>query len=229
MKIGKLLIFTALLLNNSLCWSEGTNFKPAKFKKNIKGLEKKIKYPDDPYYGKTVIRVAAESHPGGYLWPIFFYRDSAQDQAFIPYEESVKKIIRLLKVTTPKVNGRRNKVWFNFSVIFDNSDGKKEVRIVPNFLYNENKYGENYSDPQRIITKRSFPSECGVGNTLWMASTIDQNGKALDSRVIEGEGSRECREQLKKLMLASDYMPARHEGNFVPATYIEAFWYHDDD
>lgn len=169
-----------------------------------------------------IIRCGATISRRGRAWPVI-YTNPEQAAVFAPYENEVRKVMNKLRAIPARANDRNVEVWSNFSVIFDNMHGTKQVRIVPNLQYDVKRYGEQYLDPQRIVD-RMFPSACIRQRPVWTLSRTNAEGAALTVSITAGNAAKNCERALTNLLLESTYIPAQHDGKAVEGTYVEA-WY----
>lgn len=196
--------------------------EPARFE-NAAELAQLIAFPDTAKTGDIVIiRCGSSVTREGGISPVV-YSNPAHAPVFKPYEDEARKVMGRLRVLPARVNNRAVPVWFNFSIIFDSSDGKKQVKIVPNLQYDVKRYGEEYVDPQRIA-HRWFPAACARRPPVWTLSRTDADGTAQSAALISGSTAKSCERALIKLLLESKFIPAQHGGTAVAGTYVET-WY----
>ncbi len=213
----------------SLCFANDDAIFPAKFFENGEEILSKIDFPEDNFKGTVIIRAAAEVSKRGTATTLVFYVDLQNRDVFKPYENAIRRALgRRLKVDPAIVNGENKRVWFNFSVVFENIQGLKSISIHQNLLYNTDRYGRDYIDPQRYDFE-PFPNACGRKNfrektMVWVAANIDEHGNPTASRIVAGEASENCKRKLIELLLNSSFIPALHGDNFVGATYVEAWF-----
>ena len=228
LKFGIGIIFFGFLVS-SICLARGDEIKPAKFYEDGKDFLSKIDFPEKSFEGTVVVRGAADISKGGLSTALVFYTDTKNRDIFKPYEDAIRKAFGpRIKVLPATVNGKRKRVWINFSVVFEKNQEQNSINIYQNLLYNTNSYGNNYIDPQRFVLGR-FPDACrknryGEGSMVWLAANIDENGIPSNSRIVTGEASGGCKRKLIELLSKSSFIPAQYEGKFVSATYVEVWF-----
>ncbi|GAB1266629.1 hypothetical protein [Aurantivibrio infirmus] len=225
-KIG-IVIYSLAIAN--LIFANENAVSPARFFENGEELLSKMDFPEDSFDGTVIVRGAADISRGGRSTTLVFYSDSNNRGIFKPYENAIRKAFgRRLKVAPAIVNGKKKRVWFNFSVVFENNQGSKSISIHQNLLYNTDSYGRNYIDPQRYDFE-PFPDNCRRKSfrepaMVWAAANIDEYGNPTAPRIVAGEASDSCKRTLIELLLNSSFIPAMHGDKFVSANYVEAWF-----
>lgn len=227
--LAKVSIVIYSLIIANLSFAEDNSVSPARFFENGKELLSKMEFPKDNFNGTVIIRGAAKISKGGKPTILVFYTDSENIELFKPYINAISKAFGpRIKVAPAIVNGKKRRVWFNFSVVFESSQGKETISVHENLLYNMDSYGRNYIDPQRYNFK-PFPRDCrsntfGGPSTVWAAANIDEYGNPTAPRIFAGEASARCKKELIKLLSKGSFIPAQYEDKFVSATYVEAWF-----
>jgi len=169
----------------SLSFANGTyanELVSASFYNHAIELEKIIELPDYELEGTVIIRCAARIPKTGYSSNYNVYTDQSQKKLYGPYEKAIRKALKHLRLHPAKVNGVREKVCFNFSVVFESHGDNKKINIYPSHLYDTNNYDQSYLGPQRVISHK-LPITCQSGSYIkgpkvWMVADIDTDGNA---------------------------------------------------
>lgn len=128
--------------------------EPARFA-NADEVAASIKFPETAKAGEVVIvRCGTQASRNGATDPVV-YAAATNADALAPYEEQARKFLHRLRVAPARVNDRAVDVWLSFAVIFDDRNGAKQVRLVPNLQYDAQRYGEEYFDPQRVTREKT--------------------------------------------------------------------------
>jgi len=213
---------TALVLWATFSTAHERAVEPARLE-NAAEVAALISFPETAKHGDVVIiRCGTSVSRRGDILPVV-YTNSEDATIFKPYEDEAEKALDKLRVLPARRDGLRVAVWLNFSIVFDNTQGMRQVKIVPNLQYDVKRYGEQYLDPQRIA-HRTFPRECSKRPPVWTLAKTDAKGDALSASLIQGAAGKRCERALIELLLSSTFIPAQHDGKAVDGTYVEA-WY----
>lgn len=155
------------------------------------------------------------------------------------YEPYVRAIERLRAVSNVKIepavfDGKRVRVLFLFSVHFTRVGEHEEITVFPNHGVNFESLGLNYSSPQPILEwwERLPPGRPGQICTekttaLWIASTINNEGRVLNSTPVFEPEEEPCAQLYIERLKDIPHIPAFTEAGPVQAVlrrnYVHVF------
>ena len=196
----------------------------------------KIVFPEKSVEGTVIVRASLRVRRNGNPGNLTTYSDVSAATHLAHYEQAIfdayqtsgrsriRRFSRGLKFSPAVYRGRPRSIWFNLSIVFTKNGDSESINVYPNLLFDSDKYGTAYTDPQRI-TDSPFPGACrGNKKGVWVAAEVDSAGNPRNARILNDQGSNKCQSRLKEIMLESEFIPARHEQQFVDATYVEPWW-----
>ena len=199
---------------------------PASFADTLNDMSSQIEFPEVEFEGEIIIRCAVRVSRTGNASSLYIYASPVEREIFTQFESTVFEALDDNIEFVPAIyKGRNVGVWFSFSVMFARNGDSESVSIHPNYLYNSEAYGPFYSGPQRVMRTSFFPSACRRSQArIWVAAEIDSRGHPSNVRVVAGNGNNVCMEDLIEGLQESEFIPARNQGQFVDATYAEAWF-----
>lgn len=214
------LVLIICLANSS--HSSGAADRPGGFREDRRSLESYIEYPEGLPAGNYVLFCAGDLLENGRLRSVTCHSGTSQHEKLMRAIRRIAERAENMRLSPAQLDGKRARVWFNFSVLFAESG---LVKVVPNHLLNATQYGFNYTSAQRGTRGHPFPS-CGRTTLLIGRVEIDADGTARNANVAisdEVESDR-CHESVRRVLEESRYIPAMADGKFVPSTYEEIFF-----
>lgn len=200
----------------------GDVYSPAGFGKDGGLFQSRIKFPEWGDDINLMVHCDASVLKSGKLKDNYCF---LKDEKYKPFEKSINRAARNLNISAAMVNGERESIWFQYFVVFYKKGNEEMIMVQPNHALEVNKYGREYSSPQRYKDNvKSFFTKCGRKTNIWVKAIIDEQGRAKNIEVIGGEGHRGCKKDIKNKFSLGYFIPARSKGKFVSARYIESFF-----
>ena len=149
------------------------------------------------------------------------------DRSTSAFEEAFKALIPRLRVSSARLDGRRETVRIPYSVEFIKRGDDERVRVYENHGAEVARYGRQYTAPQRVLSSVERVSRACVtsepDNLVWVRANVTADGKPEGVRVVT-DTSEACRETIEALFAQSSYIPAHYQGKPVAAEVLEPFF-----
>ncbi len=226
--------FIQLFLLVALCdWFapaslHASELTPAMFKTGKQSLDAKIKMPKSMPDGRHLFFCEGYASRYGHLRLGACHGTDMPEDVESMGRRAIARSVRRIRITPATVDGLKENVWFNFSVLFRKDTEQQRVRVLHNHLLNVTTLGLDYVAPQRILKPSNlrFPVECGTRILMLTEALVDVTGKALAAEVVDSKESESlfCTSKTVALLLNSNYIPAILDGEAHQATYKEVFF-----
>ncbi|NKB39312.1 MAG: hypothetical protein GKR93_19445, partial [Gammaproteobacteria bacterium] len=201
-----ILLFSLLcLLSNT--YGE-TAFVPARFTDDPKSLQNKIKFPDIENDIKIKIFCDTSLSRKGNFRLNFCFGD--ENDTVKKFEIAVHRATRGARIQAASVNGKTETIWFQYSVLFVKKGKEETIRAYPNHGWEVDKYGQDYSSPQRYIrTARTTFKGCHPLLKVWLKTTVDKYGVPKSVEIDDKINSSVKGEQVVRVMEQLNQCDAR--------------------
>lgn len=198
-------------------------FESANFKQSKSSLQNRIKFPKSiaKLDGDitVVVRCDAFIKRNGKINSNFCYQETG---LYYPYVMAINRGVKRAVMNPGKVNGTSRKVYFQYYVVFMKKSGILSVDVLPNSGLEVEKYGFDYTSPQRYKEGRgNFGAGCGYGQKITVNAVIDEKGVPESVFAVGDNVGEKCKELLEKTFLQQKYIPAMNEGKAFKAFYSE--------
>lgn len=199
---------------------EVSGFKPAMFHDGGRSLQNRIAFPlGNEDIAVTISCEALVSEWGRFLENSCFLQDDALDT----YVGAIRKAVGHTRITPAYIDGRRSRIWFQYTVEFVRSDGQTVIRAYEHHGRSIDRLGSDYTAPQRYDDPRYAHCAEFVGGSVWVSTTVDVAGLPRNAEVLTDGVSGNCRHALRRFIEQSRYVPAFHGGYPVEAISVEVF------
>lgn len=224
--MNKALIISLLFLPQ-VCIADKSDpvkpFEPVTLKNSKMALQELIKYPEQLLKSNedknVVIRCDAFIEHSGKFSSNFCYQEG---ELHYPYVTAINRAARHAVVNPGRVNGTARKVYFQYYVVFIKKGSKTSVEVFGNSGLQVEKYGLDYSSPQRYKEgPGNFGSTCGFGSKVTVNAVISELGEVKAVDVVGGDAESRCVQYLKDSFFEQKYIPAFVNGKAVSAYYSE--------
>jgi len=214
-----LLIISFLFVSSGCC--EEYKFEPARLKTDFDAFDG-IEIPAVGSGKEVRIYCFSGVTKKGKFNPVFCRSDTSGVDEFL---SAVTAAARRFSAYPARVGGRRKKVLFSFTLVAKPSGDNSGISIFSHAFMNYKEYGDDYVAPQAYRYPNLSWSGCDFEVMAWVEVSIDENGVATGSRLINGSGSDYwCFERLKNIALNTKYIPAFFQGKSVPSKYVIPFF-----
>ena len=205
-----------------------TTFEPASFKDSKRSLQNRIKFPRSIAKSKQdasyVFRCDALVTRQGRIKQNFC--PNGADEGY-PYVKMINRAAKASKINPAKVDGTARNAWLQYYVVFMKKGKETSVEVIPNSGLQVDKYGLDYSSPQRYKEgSGTFGAGCGRKNRITVNAVIDEYGVPKEVTALSDNAGPKCLEYLKKTFMEQRYIPAMVNGKAVQAYYSEEIFGH---
>lgn len=218
---------------------------PARFVDGDRSLRNMISFPDVPGDVLVIVYCVATIDRTGFMRDNTCFESENVDDVF---REAITKVARSSEVTPALISDEplRTDLWYR--VAFVQRGGQNAIGVFPNWGHNTAEYGNDYEGPQRA-TRSRYPSACRTPDdkgdtyqtnalakresysfTALSSVTIGIDGKARSDVEVDAtdfRGLKRCVDRITDILEGADYIPARHDGEPVEATYMETWGNYD--
>ena len=226
MRTFRLVIFLAVMIVASDAWAEEATPTLAKFAVGANFPQNHIKFPDVNGDVSVAAYCYARILGGGDIQRNICFESSSMDQKF---NDAVEAGMKDAKVTAASVNGKKYAVGLYYRVVFIRQEGKSFIGVYPNWGNDVDKYGIEYSAPQRYSTALR-PAIC---TDVWSRFRAFATMRIGIDGAVKGDVSMElsalnidderCADSIEDLHKSLEYIPGEYEGDPVDATYVEGW------
>jgi len=197
-----------------------TNMTPANFTDSARSLQNRIQFPKLNDDLAVTVTCAARLDGLGEFVNNYCWRTGDIDYGFI---NVINRAARDAKISPAKVDGVSASVWFQYSVDFRKAGDNEMVSIYPNWGFNRDFYGTEYTAPQLY---RAVPDSmnCNINQSFTVSMYIDADASIHDPEVINGEPTETCRNQFLIWVENAKFIPGHNKGEPVPTRYVD-LWF----
>lgn len=220
-----LIFFTAFLFATQATDAEDQNtvFEPVSLTSSKLSLEKLIKFPKKHLKSKqdiaVVVRCDAFVKRNGKISSNLCYEEG---KAHYPFITAINRAAKKATLKPGKVNGTSRLVYFQYYVFFIKKQGKTSIEVIGNSGLEVEKYGTNYSSPQRYReSSGNFGVGCEYNKKIEVKAIISKQGKAEKIDVIGNDLKDTCKKYLKKSFEEQEFIPAMVDGKAIRSYYSE--------
>ncbi len=203
----------------------GQELVPATFGSKAESLIDKLDFPDISEDTPLAVKCAGRITSRGVFDSLLCLNDSNfKGDSSLPREvgAEVSKIAANVRVEPAKVDGKRVKVWYSFTILFENRGGTEHVEIVDNHARNQSEYGVAYQAAQRY--EGDVPScASNLSSAVFVQASVSDSGQVQDVSPMGNAEMNSCTERLIANLQESTYIPAMSDGSPVASTYVEIF------
>ena len=239
------LIVLVVTMKIALATTATSSSTPARFVDGDRSLRNMISFPDIPGDVMVIVYCVATIDRTGFMRENTCFESANVDEVF---RDAITKVARSSEVTPAVVSGEPLRTYLWYRVAFVQRDGQNAIGVFPNWGHNAAEYGNDYEGPQRV-TRNRYPSACrtpdDVGDTYQTnvlakrdaysftalsSVTIGTDGKARSDVEVDAtdfRGLKRCVDRITDILQHADYIPARHDGKEVEATYMETWGNYD--
>jgi len=199
---------------------------------NKKKLDSLIKFPEVTGNISVTISCFSQIQTSGKMKETGCYSANKFEASF---GAAVSKAARKALLNPAVIGGKPRKVFLQFRVEF-NAEGAEDKRIEtidlhmnPGYEENIIAYGFDHIAGQRAIGRdEAWQKTCPrhARFAVWARAYLGEDGKAENPTVEHATGivpTAPCLNAIKRVIVASQYVPATSEGVAVPSTFVEIF------
>lgn len=151
-----------------------------------------------------------------------FLADPNHRKRFI---SEVERAADRAKINSAVVDGRLDRTEIYFRVLLTRDGEGSQIHYFENWGHDAERYGYDYRAPQRItpLQRTGEKPSCG-GSRLISIVTVGVDGRAKDDvkfETVKGKPTEQCHAYIRNQLLASDFIPGRHNGEMVEALHVQ--------
>ena len=217
-----LLLVSATAIADEAGESREADRVPARFAGGLDAASAKIRFPDYDRDVTVYINCAAQLDTSGDVERYFCldYYGIADTKV----REQAEAFIARAEFSPAMVDGEPRAVEFYFRVFFGRRGELYAAGVFPNWGDDAELYGLEYEAPQRYNAGPPAP-KCGTVAGISRMQVSAGGEPAGDVDLVMSYGKPEhysvCETWMSDLVREGRYIPARHEGKPVAATYVE--------
>lgn len=217
-------IYLILLISSAVFSSvEKAEYSPASIKNSRMSLERLIKFPKSVARSKkdvaVVVRCDAFVKRNGKLSSNICYEGG---DVYYPYVTAINRSAKRAALNPGRVNGTARVVYFQYYVVFMKKDKSTSVEVVGNSGLEVEKYGANYTSPQRYReSSGNFGAGCGFNKKITVNAVVSKLGLVTEVDIIGDGLGKKCVKYLENSFKGQAYIPAHYNGKPIRSFYSE--------
>jgi hypothetical protein len=218
-----LVVILALLFfsgSASLAAEGPLQFTHANFVVGEKSMQNLIEFPDIVSDVDVTITCTAHATAKGRLKNA---RCSSPTDPDLKFTMAVSRKFRSARVTPATVNGKREEVDFQFSVVFKKKGESETIKVYPHNMKNVDRLGLDYIGAQRYSV-HPWPNRCvdfTRDDLIMEVAIINELGVARDFDVMAANFgmSVACKDGFAAHLENGKWIPALHNGKFIESVW----------
>lgn len=196
-------------------------FTPATFEEGKRSLKNLLKFPRVD--GDVSVTVTCTSI-GAANGRIREAKCSAANDPSQKFAISVNRRVKSARIIPATVDGRDEKVDFQFAVVFSRTGDTESINVYVNNQKNLERFGPDYISAQRY-SPYELPDACKERRAAFLIleiAVVSADGVVTESdlRVDEVGIPNTCEVQLREITKSSRFIPAFHEGKPVESVWV---------
>ena len=200
-------------------------FTPANFVEGKKSLQNLIKFPKVEEDVSVIVTCYSRGTARGYIRRA---RCSTSNDSDLKFTLVVSRACKSARLTPATVNGRKEEINFQFSVIFTKNGESEEIAVYPHNRNNVDKFGLDYVGAQ-LYKMSEFPKGCYVvRGSIFVVSivSVGTDGKPKTINLYKGpyEITGACERIIMQRFKDALWIPAFHDGSPVESTWTNPFF-----
>jgi len=201
-------------------------YSAASFTEDARSLQNIIKFPEIEGDASIIVLCETDVTRSGRFGNTSCV--SNREKYAMKFEIAVLRAVKRTKIKAASLDGKQKSVWFQFTVQFVQKGGVKTIYAFSNHGEESEKYGQEYSSPQRLtqgnfkVIARAF-RRCGANARVMIRAVIDTSGVPIDAKHIGGEGNSGCKADMAAYFLEGRFIPAISNGKPVTSVYVQTF------
>jgi len=212
------LVLSALDASNSVF---AATFTPATFVEGKRSLKNLLDFPKID--GDVSVTVSCTSI-GTANGRIREAKCSAANDPSQKFAIAVNRRAKSARINPATVDGRKEKVDFQFTVVFSRTAGEESIDVYVNNQKNTDRFGPDYISAQRY-SPYELPDVCKERRLSFLilevaVVTADGAVKESDLHVDSVGIPNTCEVQLREITKSSRFIPAFYEGSPVESVWV---------
>jgi len=198
-------------------------FEPVSIKDSERSLESRIKFPKKMAKSKEdigiVVRCDAFIKRNGKVKSNMCFEEG---DLHYPFVTAINRATKSAVFNPGKVNGATTIVYYQYYVIFLKKGQSTSVEVVGNSGLEVEKYGTDYTSPQRYReSKGKFGAGCGHNKKITVNAIVSELGVVSDVAIVGNNLGEKCVKYMEKAFINQKFIPAFYQGKAVSAPYSE--------
>ena len=196
-------------------------YTPATFEEGKRSLRSKLKFPKVD--GDVSVTVTCTSI-GAANGRIREAKCSAANDPTQKFAIAVNRRVKSARIIPATVDGREEKVDFQFAVVFTRTGETESINVYVNNQKNVDRFGPDYISAQRY-SPYELPDACKERRAAFLileVAVVSAEGVVTESdlQVDEVGIPNTCEVQLREITKSSRFIPAHHEGKPVESVWV---------
>lgn len=205
----------ALSQENSAPYTHAT-FQPGK--RSIGNL---IKFPKAGFSGALAVICSSKATAKGRLKDA---RCSSPQDPDLAFTMAVSRRFNSARVIPATVNGKKEEVDFQFTVVFSRNDEEQRIVVHENNGKNVDRFGNGYTSAQRY-SPNPFPARCSGwrrDDLIVEVAIVEKTGRAKAVEVMSATAGVDarCKDALQTQLSDARWIPATSNGEFVESVWV---------
>jgi len=205
----------ALSQENSAQYTHAT-FQPGK-----RSIENLIKFPETNLSGELAVVCSSRATAKGRIQNA---RCSSPEDPELDFTMAVSRKFNSARVIPATVNGRKEEVDFQFTVVFSQNGEEQNIVVHENNGKNIERFGNDYTSAQRY-SPNPFPVRCSGwrrDDLIIEVAIVEKTGRAKAVEIMSSTAGVDarCKDALETQLSAARWIPASSNGEFVESVWV---------
>lgn len=205
----------------ALSQENGATYTHATFQPGKRSIENLIKFPKTNFSGELAVICSSRATAKGRIENA---RCSSPQDPELDFTMAVSRRFNSARVIPATVNGRKEEVDFQFTVVFSQEGDEKNIAVRENNGKNIERFGNDYTSAQRY-SPNPFPVRCSGwrrDDLIVEVAIVEKNGraKAVDVMSSTAGVDARCKDALKTQLSNARWIPATSNGEFVESVWV---------
>jgi len=198
-----------------------SNYTHATFQPGKRSIENLIKFPKADLNGELAVICSSKATAKGRLRDA---RCSSPQDPDLKFTMAVSRRFNSSRVIPATVNGRKEEVDFQFTVVFSKVDGQENIFVRENNGKNIERLGNDYTSAQRY-SPNPFPVRCSGwrrDDLIVEVAVVQKNGRAKAVEIMSSTAGADarCQDALETQLKNARWIPAKLDGEFVESVWV---------
>ncbi len=193
----------------------------ATFQPGKRSIENLIKFPKTTFSGELAVICSSRATAKGRIKNA---RCSSPQDPDLDFTMAVSRRFNSARVISATVNGKKEEVDFQFTVVFSSNREEQNIVVHENNGKNIEHFGNDYTSAQRY-SPNPFPARCSGwrrDDLIVEVAIVEKTGRAKAIEVMSSTAGVDarCKDALQTQLSNARWIPAISNGEFVESVWV---------
>lgn len=197
------------------------SFSPATFVEGKRSLKTLLKFPKVDGDVSVIVICTSIGAANGRIREA---KCSAANDPSQKFAIAVNRRAKSARINPATVDGRKEKVDFQFAVVFSRTADEESIDVYVNNQKNLDRFGPDYISAQRY-SPYELPDQCKERRLSFLileVAVVTKEGAVTESQLhVDSVGiAKVCEDALREITRSSRFIPAFYEGSPVESVWV---------